>query len=173
MNSHDEQHAPEPTTTHAEWGAGNPHLKITGDGDRFVFNLTADAVRIGSAEGNELRLPDTEPVHAEINHDDQDEYVLTLHGSGEMNAVPNAAETGAGGSSEILRTGAHFTAGPWTLVFGREEFADHGRPYGGRTGGELSDQPPQPARPDYSEGSRRDSDEARAPEGEGDEVKDG
>ena len=171
MNSHDAPHPPEPTTTHAEWGAGNPHLKITRDDDRFEFALTSDAVRIGSAEGNELRLPETDPVHAEINHDDQDEYVLTLHGAGEMNASASAAETGASGRSEILRTGARFTAGPRTLVFGREEFADHGRPYGGRTGGELSDQPPQPARPDYSEGFRRESDEARAPEGEGYEVK--
>lgn len=173
MNSHDERQPHKPTTTHAEWGAGNPHLRITRDDDRFVFNLTVDAVRIGAAEGNELQLPDTEPVHAEIQHDDQDEYVLTLHGAGEMNAVPSAAETGASGRSEILRTGARFTAGPWTLVFGREEFADHGRPYGGRTGGELSDQPPQPQRPDYSEGVHRDSDDARAPEGGGSEVRDG
>ncbi|MCC2028903.1 hypothetical protein KEC56_05125 [Microbacterium sp. YMB-B2] len=86
MNSHDD--APyEPTTTHAEWGAGDPHLTVTRDGDRFTFALTADAVRIGSAEGNELT--------------------------------------------------------------------------------------PQPSRPDYSEGVRRESDEARAPEGRGVEVKNG
>lgn len=168
MSSHDE-----PTTTHAEWGAGSPHLRITRDDDRFVFELTKDTVRIGAADGNELVLPETDPVHAEIVHDDQDEYVLTLHGEGEMNASAVAAETGATGRSEILRTGARFTAGPWTLVFGREEFADHGRPYGGRTGGELSDQSEQPARPDYSSGGRRDADDVRAPEGEGYEVKDG
>ncbi|MGO1547519.1 MAG: hypothetical protein ACTHXL_09220, partial [Microbacterium gubbeenense] len=49
-----------------------------------------------------------------------------------------------------LRTGASFTAGPWRFVFQREEFADHGRPFGGRQGGELSDQPPQRRRPDYT-----------------------
>ena len=173
MNSHDERRPYEPTTTHAEWGAGNPHLTITRDDDRFVFALTADAVRIGSADGNELQLPETDSVHAEIIHDDQDEYVLTLHGAGEMNASPQAAETGASGRSEILRTGARFTAGPWNLVFGREEFADHGRPYGGRTGGELSDQPPQPARPDYSQGVRRESDASRSSQGDTFEVKDG
>ncbi|WP_235201515.1 hypothetical protein [Microbacterium sp. CH12i] len=97
-----------------------------------------------------MRLADTDPVHATVVHDDRDEYVLTLHGEGEMNASSRAAETGAGDRSEILRTGARFTAGPWTLVFGREEFADHGRPFGGREGGELEDQPPQPARPDYT-----------------------
>jgi hypothetical protein len=173
MDSHDEREPQKPTTTHAEWGAGNPHLKVTRDDDRFEFALTADLVRIGAADGNELRLAETDPVHAEIVHDDQDEYVLTLHGEGDMNSNAQSAATGASGRSEILRTGSRFTAGPWTLVFGREEFADHGRPYGGRTGGELSDQPPQPARPNYDEGERRDSDEARSPEGEGYEVKDG
>ena len=173
MNSHDEHRPYEPTTTHAEWGSGNPHLIVTRDGERFEFALTVDTVHVGSADGNELRLPETDPVHAEIVHDDQDEYVLTLHGEGEMNANPQAAATGATGRSEILRTGARFTAGPWTLVFGREEFADHGRPYGGRTGGELSDQPPQPARPDYAQGEPREPGAARAPDGEGYEVRDG
>jgi len=161
----------EPTTTHAEWGAGDPRLRISRDDERFVHHLVTDEVRIGSAEGNELRLADTDPVHATITHDERDEYVLTLHGRGEMNANPRTADTGVGPNSEhgekaeILRTGAHFTAGPWTLVFAREEFADHGRPYGGREGGELDDQAPQPARPDYTgDNDERDS---------GLEVKDG
>lgn len=167
MTAQEESPTPENLTTHAAWGAGDPHLLVSRDGERFVFDLTADAVRIGSADGNELRLGATDPVHAEIHHDDRDEYVLTLHGAGEMNANPQAAETGASGRSEILRTGARFTAGDWTLVFARAEFADHGRPFGGRQGGEFSDQPPQPARPDY------DGDGADFPEGEGYEVKDG
>ena len=149
----------EPTTTHAEWGAGDPHLRITRGDERFVHHLVSDEVRVGSAEGNELRLAETDPVHATITHDERDEYILTLHGVGEMNANPHTAETGAGENTQILRTGAHFTAGPWTLVFGREEFADHGRPFGGREGGEFDDQPPQPTRPDYDgEGSEDDAD---------------
>ena len=141
-----------PTTTHAEWGAGNPLLRITRDGERSEFALEGDVVRIGSAEGNELRLAETDPVHATITHDERDEYVLTLHGQGEMNSNPAADATHEGDSTQTLRTGAHFTAGPWTLVFNREEFADHGRPFGGRKGGELSDQPLQPPRPDYEAG---------------------
>lgn len=155
-----------PTTTHAGWGAGDPRLLISREDDRSVHHITTDTVRVGSAEGNELRLADTDPVHATIAHDERDEYVLTLHGAGEMNANPLSAETDGGDRSEILRTGARFTAGPWTLVFSREEFADHGRPFGGREGGELDDQPPQPARPDHS---LSDGD---GPEG-GMEVKDG
>lgn len=155
-----DQDGHQPTTTHAEWGAGDPHLRVSRDDDRFVHHLVMDEVHIGSADGNELQLAETDPVHATIIHNERDEYVLTLHGEGEMNANPRTAETGTGVGgrvdgerSEILRTGAHFTAGPWKLVFGREEFADHGRPYGGREGGELDDQQPQPIRPDYAGGS--------------------
>jgi hypothetical protein len=151
----DDQQAPEegytPTTTHAEWGAGEPRLRITRDDARTEFLLEADVVRIGSAEGNELRLSDTDPVHATITHDERDEYVLTLHGSGEMNASSGADGTHSAENTETLRTGARFTAGPWTLVYARAEFADHGRPFGGRKGGEYDDQPLQPERPDYSD----------------------
>jgi len=135
-------------TTHAEWGSGAPHLLVSREGgDRSVFDLTEDTVTIGSAEGGSLVLPGTDPVHATIVHDDRDEYVLTLHGEGEMNASTNPDHDGP--RTEVLRTGARFTLGEWTLVFGRAEYADHGRPFGGREGGELSDQPPQPERPDY------------------------
>lgn len=154
-----------PTTTHAGWGAGDPRLLVSREDDRFVHHITTDIVRVGSADGNELQLADADPVHATITHDDRDEYELILHGEGEMNASSLTAETSDAERSEILRTGARFTAGPWTLVFSREEFADHGRPYGGREGGELDDQPPQPPRPDYT---NRD-DDPRAPL----EVKDG
>lgn len=136
-----------PTTTHDAWGEGDPHLRITHGDDRFTFSLREDVVRIGSAEESELRLPGTDALHATITHDERDEYVLTLHGPGETSA---ASTDTSGRPSEILRTGARFTAGEWELVFGREESADHGRPFGGRQGGEYSDQRLQPARPDYA-----------------------
>jgi len=149
------EHGYRPTTTHAERGAGSPHLRITRDEERMTYPLEAEIVRIGSAEGNELQLSDTDPVHATITHDERDEYVLELHGAGEMSASSGVAGTHAGDRTETLRTGARFTAGPWELVFAREEFADHGRPYGGRQGGEYSDQPPQPPRPDYGDDDQR------------------
>ena len=40
-----------------------------------------------------------------------------------------------------------------------DEYADHGRPWGGREGGELSDQPPQPQRPDYAAERASEQDE--------------
>lgn len=139
-----------PLTTHAAWGAGNPRLLIRSQDERRIFPLKVDEVTIGSTPDNTLQLPGTEAHHATVVHDDRDEYVVTLHAPGEMNANPRAAGTHPDENSETLRTGAHFTAGPWTFVFDREEFADHGRPHGGRQGGEFSHQPSQPARPDYT-----------------------
>lgn len=146
-----------PTTTHDDWGAGDPHLRVTRGDERTIYRLRDDIVQIGSAQGNELVLAGADPVHATITHDERDEYVLTLHGEGETNA---ASENGSGERTEILRTGARFTVGEWTLVFGREESADHGRPFGGRQGGELSDQPLQPPRPDYRDDATADDRDA-------------
>ncbi|MDX2400627.1 FHA domain-containing protein [Microbacterium algeriense] len=147
-----------PGTTHAEYGAGNPRLRITNGEDRTEFAIETESVRIGSAEGNELRIAGIDPVHAEIVHDERDEYVVTLHGEGEMNSNPGADATHPGERTETLRTGSRFTAGPWEFVFARDEFADHGRPYGGRLGGEFSDQPLQPPRPDYAGDAAAQSD---------------
>lgn len=154
MDGHHDDQRPDrgyqPTTTHAAWGAGSPHLRITRGDERSEFALDVDLVRIGSDDANELRLADTDPLHATITHDERDEYVLEMHGAGEMSASAGVAATHSGERTSTLRTGSLFTAGPWTLVFARAEYADHGRPYGGRLGGEYSDQPPQPPRPDYS-----------------------
>lgn len=163
-----------PTTTHAEFGQGNPRLRVGRNDQRSEFALDAEVVRIGSSPDNELPLTDADPVHATITHDDRDEYVLELHGEGEMGTNPAADGTHRGERTQTLRTGARFTVGPWELVFARDEFADHGRPFGGRLGGEYSDQPLQPPRPDYSdeasteastESSAEASDDASAPVG--------
>ena len=135
-----------PTTTHATWGAGHPRLLVSRDDERRVHELVATITRIGSRPDADLLLPGTDPLHATVEHDDRDEFVLTLHGAGEMNANPESAGTHPGDRSETLRTGARFVFGGWMLVYPREEFADHGRPYGGRQGGELSDQPKQMGR---------------------------
>ena len=49
-------------------------------------------------------------------------------------------------SPQLLRTGTRVDVEGWTLSFYREEWADHGRPYGGRVGGELGRQQLQPDR---------------------------
>jgi hypothetical protein len=143
-------HAPHgPTTTHATWGAGHPHLIVSQGGTHRIFNIEADSVRIGSAPDAELRLPGIDPLHAEIRHDDYDEYVLIPHGRANT-STPLVHIPTVDAEGEVLRTGARFTMGPWAFVFAREEYADHGRPYGGRQGGEGAHQHRQPHRPDYT-----------------------
>jgi predicted GNAT family acetyltransferase len=151
MTDQDETGAqPAPTTTHAGWGAGHPRLLVASEYDRHIHEITVDLTRIGSSVDVELVLPDADPVHATVTHDSTDEYVLTMFGEGETNALAWERADADSARLEILRTGAHFTAGPWRLVFARDEFADHGRPYGGREGGEGAHQKRQPAPPDYS-----------------------
>lgn len=128
------------TTTHAAWGAGHPRILATSEHERYVHEIKCDLIHIGSAADSDLKLPATDPLHAKILHETTDEFVLTMFGEGATSS----------GRHEVLRTGAHFTAGPWQLIFVRDEFADHGRPYGGRVGGEAGHQRPQKPRPDYS-----------------------
>ena len=99
------------------------------------FSLTAERVRIGSDDSVDLQLPGLDGVHAEIVHNDRDEYVLVRHGKVTGSFGP--------GSASVLRTGSRLQMGQWCLAFFREEFADHGRPFGGRSGGEFAYQRPQ------------------------------
>lgn len=138
------------TTTHYAWGAGHPRLIFTVDAEQWdgvapkVFDLTSDRITIGSSSTCDLVLPDLESMHAEIRHEPGDEYVLYAKG-----AVGGGAYRERIGDEEqgrVLRTGALITMGRWRLAFFREEYADHGRPYGGRQGGEYAYQRPQPSR---------------------------
>jgi hypothetical protein len=132
------------TTTHDPLHGGNPRLTLVPrDGvhvDRpGIFWLEKDVVSIGSGAGCDVRLPGLADLHAEIHHDEADEFVV--------HAVdPDTRVHGRRVSSHLLRTGTRLDVGSWTLTFGREEYADHGRPYGGRIGGELGHQRPQPPR---------------------------
>jgi len=89
-------------------------------------------------------LPGLDPERARIVHDDRDEYVLYVTGKEPDAGQPVLVDHPSPG--RILRTGSLITLGEWRLAFFREEFADHGRPYGGRVGGEFAVQRPQPPR---------------------------
>ena len=138
------------TTTHDPDRGGNPRLILplgayAMKGDRPTeFALRAEVTTIGSGADCDIRLAGLEPLHAEIRHDDDDEFVLTRIGG--------AAETrvhGAPVQSALLRTGSRIDLGGRQLTFFREEYADHGRPYGGRNGGEFSHQRSQPSRTSF------------------------
>jgi hypothetical protein len=142
------------TTTHDPNRGGNPRLIMAPDphprpGDRqAVYRLAPTTTTIGSDPGCDIRLPGLEPHHAEVRHDDQDEFVLVRLGQPGSTRV-----NGAPVDQALLRTATRLELGPWTLSFFREEYADHGRPYGGRIGGEFGHQRPQPPRPAH----RKDS----------------
>jgi hypothetical protein len=129
---------PQVTTTHYAPGAGRPRLIFTVSSATWdgraprEFNLLPDITVIGSAESADLVLPGLDAVHARIVHDERDEYVLYVTGD-EPHTQPllfDARPT----TGRILRTGALISLGSWRLAFFREEFADHGRPFGGRDG---------------------------------------
>ncbi len=137
------------TTTHDPALDGAPRLLVcvAGDGtldhdainDLPAFPLNLDRTALGSAEGSDIVLEGTPASAGEIVHDESDEFVY-VDGGG------SAMVNGQPVSSRPLRTGDRLELGPWTLMFFREEHADHGRPYGGRQGGEFDVQQPQPTR---------------------------
>ena len=136
------------TTTHHAPGSGRPRLIFVVGSKNWdgkmprEFNLLPDGTTIGSGTEVDLQLEDLNPIHAEIRHTADDEYVL--YPIGELTGSSRLA--GAGGrrdGGQVLRTGTRIEFGKWKMAYFREEFADHGRPHGGRVGGELSRQKPQ------------------------------
>lgn len=135
------------TTTHDPHRGGNPRLIMPVgpyarvDDRPTVFPLRDDVTTIGSGADCDIRLSGLEPLHAEIRHDGEDEFVLVRMGSAGSTRV-----FGSPVDTAILRTGCGVDLGRWHLSYVRAEYADHGRPYGGRIGGELGHQRPQPSR---------------------------
>lgn len=134
------------TTTHDPHRGGHARLIMSlgpyarlGDQPK-EFALRDDITTIGGGTDCDIRLPGLEPRHAEIRHDDDDEFVLVRIGSAGIRVHGAPVETA------ILRTGSRIDLDRWSLSYFREEYADHGRPYGGRIGGELGHQRPQPSR---------------------------
>jgi len=141
------------TTTHYARGGGRPRLIFVVGSKNWngqmprEFDLLPDLTTIGSAPDSDLSLPGLKAFHAEIRHDENDEYVLYPLGevSGSVRSIDDTAHNRSGGI--ILRTGSRVEMGTWRMAFFREEFADHGRPFGGRVGGEFAVQKAQAPRP--------------------------
>jgi len=140
-----------PTTTHAGFGEGRPRLLFVVDPEGWSgenepeFLLRDPVTRIGSGEDMDLRLAGLEPFHAEIRHEDDDEYVLLVHGPARLSSELATPLEERHPRPRVLRTGARIELGDWQMSFYREEYADHGRPYGGREGGEGAHQVVQPS----------------------------
>jgi hypothetical protein len=133
------------TTTHDPDRGGRPrlivaHRPVTAGAAPPEFALTGAATLIGSDPGCDIRLDGLDPEHVVVRHDERDEFVLERLGLYEHTLV-----NGERVEQALLRTATRLELGGWTLTFYREEYADHGRPYGGRLGGEAGHQPAQPA----------------------------
>ncbi|MEO7123685.1 MAG: FHA domain-containing protein [Lacisediminihabitans sp.] len=130
-------------STDAEFGAGRPRLifkvgsDLGADAKPREFDLLNSTTKIGSGADMHLKLDGLAPSHAEIRHEEDDEYVLYIHDPADSASEP-ASPTGEDPEAvgRVLRTGARVDLGDWSMSFYREEFADHGRPFGGREGGE-------------------------------------
>lgn len=135
-----------PTTTHDPAHGGAPRLALEQEsyleGERQVlWYLEGDVVTIGSSDGCDVVLPGLAPLHATISRDDRDELTLRTDG-------PEARVHGGVVQAQLLRSGARIELGDHVLAYYRDEHADHGRPYGGRQGGEIGYQRSQPTRPE-------------------------
>jgi len=137
------------TTTHDPAGGGNPRLisvprEDLWPGDRQeVFRLRGEVTTMGSDPACDVVLAGLAPLHAQVVHDETDEYVLLRRDGGS----PDTRVNGAPVDQAVLRTASRVQLGGHTFTFFREEHADHGRPFGGRQGGEIGHQAPQPGRP--------------------------
>ena len=137
-------------TTHDPLGGGNPRLvfsvgraPVVGV-TRRVFYLKQGTSTIGSDPSCDLVLRGLEPHQAEVVREpEMDEYVLAATSQGGLTRVNGEVADG-----QLLRTGSRIQLGEWTMSYAREEYADHGRPFGGRAGGEFSRQKPQ-QKPEY------------------------
>jgi hypothetical protein len=103
--------------------------------------LLGDRTTFGSDPSCDVVLRSLSPKHAEVRRNQDDEFVVAPLADPEEVRVHGATVF----TEAVLRSGARVQLGPWTLVYAREEYADHGRPYGGRIGGELGRQRPQPS----------------------------
>ena len=157
------------STTHDPDGGGNPRLVVAprvdgpSGGTRQVFALRRDVTTIGSDPDSDIVLPGLAARHAEVWHDERDEFVLVRLAERELTHV-----NGAPVDTAVLRTASRVRLGEVTMSFYREEYADHGRPYGGRIGGELGHQRPQPPRPVRASQAPPAPRAPRAPRAEGD-----
>lgn len=141
------------TTTHDPAGGGHPRLYLCDTSDPGwpravgVYELSPDGTSIGSGADVDLQLAGTDELQAEIIRTDDDEYVLIARSARILSTV-----AGQQLPRQTLRTGARIQLGPWRLSYVRDEYADHGRPYGGRIGGELGRQRTQPVPPNRASG---------------------
>ncbi len=133
------------TTTHDPYGGGHPRLYLadtrvpTTGREVRVLHLTPGETSIGSGADADVRIDGVDDLQVRISRTQDDEYVMQALST----TVPMLVH-GGHVPEQTLRTGTRVELGPWRLTYVRDEYADHGRPFGGRIGGELGVQESQP-----------------------------
>jgi FHA domain len=125
-------------------GGGRPRLLFAmggsapqGTAQREFRLRQGTTTRIGSGAHADLRLAGLADQHAEIRCEGGDEYVLV-----DLGAPGGSRVDGRPVDRSALHTGDRIELGNWTMSYFRDEHADHGRPFGGRSGGEsLTEHP--------------------------------
>jgi hypothetical protein len=103
-------------------------------GIQRAFTLDGDVVTIGSADTQDVQLDGLEPEHGVMRRGtDADEWVYSDVRPSTGSRVDGVLSEGTG-----LHHGDRLELGAVTLVFQRDEDADHGRPDGGREGGDFA-----------------------------------
>lgn len=136
------------STTHGQGGGGRPRLVFLESTSTYGQPGMADEYllpaerpfSVGSSQDCDVTLLGLAPVHAEIARDESDEFVVLDHSGGRTTL------DGAPAHGLSMHTGDRLDIGGFQFAFQRDEAYDHGRPYGGREGGEGSDQELQPPR---------------------------
>jgi hypothetical protein len=133
------------TTTHDPRGGGGPRLvfafspwRQAGDVQRIEF-LSRERTTIGCSPECDIQVDGLESLHAVVERNSDDEYLLTHVATAGTSTV-----AGIPARHSLLRTGSAIALGSTRLTYFRAEYADHGRPYGGRLGGEIDQQRGQP-----------------------------
>ena len=141
---------PHVSTTHDPMGGGKPRLIFASGGRELPaddggasgrpadFELLPGLTTIGSGSTCDLVLAGLADRHAEIRRDAADEYIFVA-----KDAAGRATVNGTQFGMRPLHTGDRIELGDWVMSFYREEFADHGRPYGGRQGSDRFHQQPE------------------------------
>lgn len=138
------------STTHDPAGGGLPRFYFPPEdsaGSRLKVFYLRPVITVGDREDADLRLPGVAAQQAVIRRDERDEYVIEPQPDG----LPIRVHGSLVLRPTQLRTGARIEIGTHRMVYFRAEYADHGRPYGGRQGGEIDRQqwqPPARYRPD-------------------------
>jgi hypothetical protein len=136
------------TTTHDADRGGYPRLVMAPPpahfpGQTWPAFLLGDVTSFGSGPDADVVLEGLHELHAEVRRTEVDEFVVRLLSP----TAPVRVNGAVVREDALLRSGTKLMLGPHLLVYAREEYADHGRPYGGRVGGELGRQRVQPPPP--------------------------